>query len=81
MSTVFTRETIEALRRGQTPEGHAAIDQLNLMARLLVESWDALSAVVKTHHLRLHNISPTLVQRIATAIEPWKEGPREEQPR
>lgn len=76
MSTVFTKETIEALQRGQTPEGYAAVEQLNLMMRLLVESWDALSATVKKEDLRLHNISPTLVNRIEAAIEPWATGER-----
>lgn len=44
------------------------------LAMLLVESWDALAAVVKTHHLQLHGISPTLVSRIKAAIEPWNTG-------
>jgi hypothetical protein len=48
-------------------------DKADEMAMLLVESWDALAAVVKQHHLRLHNISPSLVERIKTAIEPWKK--------
>lgn len=54
------------------PVAKEALEKLNELAGLLVESWDALSAVVKTHHLRLYNISPTLVKRIETAIEPWK---------
>ena len=43
------------------------------MAKLLIEAWDALHAVVKQHHLKLHNISPSLVDRIKTSLEPWED--------
>lgn len=44
------------------------------MAGLLVESWDALAAVVTRTHFRLYNISPSLVTRIKDVIEPWNTG-------
>jgi len=44
------------------------------MAKLLIESWDALAAIAKDHHLKIHNISPSLVTRIETALEPWNTG-------
>lgn len=40
------------------------------LARLLIECRDALPAITVTQ-LRLHNISPTLCDRIDQALEPW----------
>lgn len=48
-------------------------EQCNELASLLVEAWDAMAAVIKVHHLRMHNISPTLIDRIELALEPWED--------
>ena len=55
-----------------------AVDKFDELVNLLVESWDALAAVVRKEHLRIHGISPTLVQRIEVALKPWAQELRED---
>lgn len=41
------------------------------LARLLLEARDALPAIT-IERMRLHNVSPTLADRIEDALEPWE---------
>jgi hypothetical protein len=72
--TEFTKETMIALKHSPYPEVRAAVEQLDLMMGLLVESWDALALTVTNNHLLLCNISPSLIDRIEAALEPWATG-------
>jgi hypothetical protein len=47
------------------------------LAQLLIECRDALPALT-TVQCRLHNISPSLADRIDTALEPWAVAPGED---
>lgn len=46
-------------------------EKMKELGLLLVEAWDVMHLVVKEHHIKLHKISPTLVDRIEKALEPW----------